>query len=294
MYHSVTFILITGSRLKSLTIRFEFNSHVADPTYGPSGPIFLTILLLTDRSVLLFLAHPPWFIMAGDTSLSSQEKSKGEARPQLPPGMVMGPDGKPCKICTAFRNWKPGTTNYTEPDSYRHPNATRKAPNPPAKKSERVKFDQDTKNVVFPGVAGIIATGATAPNQTDVQEKSVDSRPDEPPPGCPPDIEQLGRATWTFLHTTAAYYPEKPTPTQRANMIMLLRSLPVLYACGWCAADFGKDLQSHPPQVGSRQALSQWLCERHNEVNAKLGKEMFDCATVDERWKDGPSDGRCD
>ncbi|KXN86577.1 FAD-linked sulfhydryl oxidase ALR [Leucoagaricus sp. SymC.cos] len=140
----------------------------------------------------------------------------------LPPGMVLGPDGKPCKICTAFRNWN------------------------------------------------------------------------QPPPGCPPDVEQLGRATWTFLHTTAAYYPDKPTPKQRANMLSLLHALPVLYPCTWCAQDFGEDMAKHLPDVSSRTALSRWLCKRHNEVNGKLGKEQFDCAKVDERWKDGPADGSCD
>ena len=153
----------------------------------------------------------------------------------MPPGMVMGPDGKPCKVCTAFRYWKPPTKS-------------------------------------------------TATNSSNRQ----------PPPGCPPDVEQLGRATWTFLHTTAAYYPEKPTPSQRANMLMLLRSLPVLYPCTWCAEDFGNDVNRHPPDVSGRGPLSRWLCERHNEVNEKLGKEKFDCAKVDERWKDGPPDGSCD
>ncbi|KAF8817478.1 hypothetical protein BYT27DRAFT_7227175 [Phlegmacium glaucopus] len=167
----------------------------------------------------------------------------------MPPGMVMGPDGKPCKICTAFRYWKPPTTSKANSNK-----------------------ESNTTNGSLP-----------LPNPAD-----------EPPPGCPPDVEQLGRATWTFLHTTAAYYPEKPTPTQRANMLLLLRSLPVLYPCNWCADDFGDDINRHPPDVSGRGALSRWLCERHNEVNEKLGKNKFDCAKVDERWKDGPPDGSCD
>ena len=152
-------------------------------------------------------------------------------------GVVLGPDGKPCKPCTAFRNW--------------NPTGAKPKPKP---------------------VAAV------------------------PPPDCPPDVEKLGRSTWTFLHTTAAYYPEKPSPTHRANMLMLLRAIPMLSACSHCADDFGKDINVHPPDVSSRSALSRWLCERHNAVNEKLGKKVFDCSlkSTDERWKDGPADGSCD
>lgn len=218
----------------------------------------------------------------------------------------MGPDGKPCKICTAFRNWKPGTTNHTEPDSNRAAKAW------PAPANGQTKQQQNGKGSQFAGFAGLaavpvasaVSTGAgTGTNTTESSTTTAEQgahpsgpgyRGDEPPPGCPPDVEQLGRATWTFLHTTAAYYPEKPNPSQRANMLMLLRSLPVLYPCTWCADDFGKDIEKHAPDVSGRTTLSRWLCERHNEVNQKLGKEKFDCAKVDERWKDGPPDGRCD
>jgi len=79
-------------------------------------------------------------------------------------------------------------------------------------------------------------------------------------------------------------------------MLGLLRALPMLYPCSHCAADFDERVRAHPPDVSGRLGLSRWLCERHNEVNAKLGKEKFDCAVgkLDERWKDGPSDGSCD
>ena len=190
----------------------------------------------------------------------------------MPPGMVMGPDGKPCKVCTAFRHWKPPATSKANLT-----NGSHTGPN-----------SSTTQIAAFP-------TSSTASSSSETQDAAAPSyRGNEPPPGCPPDVEQLGRATWTFLHTTAAYYPEKPTPSQRANMLMLLRSLPVLYPCTWCADDFGNDVKRNPPDVSGRGPLSRWLCERHNEVNEKLGKEKFNCAKVDERWKDGPPDGSCD
>lgn len=182
--------------------------------------------------------------MANNPADPQEPPKKGPETIPLPPGMILGPDGKPCKTCTAFRNWKP-----PQPSS---PSASATSASPP-----------------------------TLPVR---------------PPHCPPDVEQLGRATWTFLHTTAAYYPDRPTPTQRANMLSLLRSLPMLYPCTHCATHLGHEMLAHPPDVGSRVGLSRWLCERHNEVNVRLGKEVFDCAIekTDERWKDGPSDGSCD
>ncbi|KAJ3904167.1 ERV/ALR sulfhydryl oxidase domain-containing protein [Lentinula edodes] len=77
-------------------------------------------------------------------------------------------------------------------------------------------------------------------------------------------------------------------------MLTLLHSLPVLYPCTHCADDFGEDIKLNAPDVSGRAGLSRWLCERHNQVNRKLGKETFDCAKTDERWKDGPADGNCD
>jgi FAD-linked sulfhydryl oxidase len=221
-------------------------------------------------------------------AMSNATTSSTPTKRQMPPGMVMGPDGKPCKICTAFRNWQPGTTNYTEADSHR---AARKTTTP--KGTERQANIPTTAGAA--GITTSFVAGSTA-SAVDTSQAANEqpTRPNEPPPNCPPDVEQLGRATWTFLHTTAAYYPEKPTPTQRANMLMLLRALPLLYPCKWCADDFGQDLVKHAPDVSGRVALSRWLCERHNEVNSKLGKEKFDCAKVDERWRDGPPDGSCD
>lgn len=117
------------------------------------------------------------------------------------------------------------------------------------------------------------------------------------PADCPPDVERLGRHTWTFLHTTASYFPPSPSPHQKTAMLSLLRALPTLYPCGSCASHLGSYLEAHPPEPeveSGREALEKWLCGVHNEVNERLGKDRFDCGDVPQRWRDGWADGRCD
>ena len=84
---------------------------------------------------------------------------------------------------------------------------------------------------------------------------------------CPPYSPQIGRATWTFLHTMAANYPEKPSEETQSDMKTFLRSFSKFYPCGYCAAHLREELQERPPRVQTRQDLGLWMCEIHNEVN---------------------------
>ena len=111
---------------------------------------------------------------------------------------------------------------------------------------------------------------------------------------CPPDRDELGRHSWTLLHTMAAYFPDSPKPDESAAALSLLSSLSLLYPCSHCAADFRESLADHPPQAGSRAELSVWMCKAHNRVNRMLGKAEFPCilSQLDERWRTGGS--HCD
>ncbi len=116
------------------------------------------------------------------------------------------------------------------------------------------------------------------------------------PPDCPPDVEALGRSTWTFLHTLTASYPPTATPTQQSEMNQFLALFSKLYPCWTCAEDFQARMrrEGNAPRVEGREGLGRWMCEAHNEVNRKLGKEVFECGRWEERWRTGWRDGSCD
>lgn len=111
---------------------------------------------------------------------------------------------------------------------------------------------------------------------------------------CPLMRDDLGRASWSLLHTMAAYYPREPKKEEQQTMNEFIDSFSKLFPCPECRSDFQEEIVKSPPDVSSRLTISTWMCEQHNIVNRKLGKPEFDCKQVLERWKDGPKDGSCD
>ena len=63
-----------------------------------------------------------------------------------------------------------------------------------------------------------------------LQEKSASLRND-----CPADREELGQATWIFLHTMAAYFPEQPSKKQSVEMSQFITLFSHFYPCEDCA-----------------------------------------------------------
>ncbi|KAI8968042.1 ERV/ALR sulfhydryl oxidase domain-containing protein, partial [Mycotypha africana] len=102
---------------------------------------------------------------------------------------------------------------------------------------------------------------------------------------------ELGRATWKFLHTMMARYPETPSAEQRQTLHDFLFLFSRLYPCGECAIHFSNMLKLYPPQTSSRLAASEWLCAIHNKVNERLHKPIFDCKDIISQYPCGCSDG---
>ncbi|XP_032618681.1 FAD-linked sulfhydryl oxidase ALR-like [Chelonoidis abingdonii] len=113
------------------------------------------------------------------------------------------------------------------------------------------------------------------------------------PSNCPLNTEELGRNTWAFLHTMAAYYPDHPSNTQQHEMAQFMDLLSKFYPCVKCAKNLRKSLSIKKPDTSNRKKLCQWMCLLHNDVNKMLGKPEFDCSQMDERWREGWKDGSC-
>eukprot|EP00741_Cyanophora_paradoxa_P012620 tig00020614_g12193.t1 len=113
-------------------------------------------------------------------------------------------------------------------------------------------------------------------------------RPRAPPR---PTRDEIGRAGWTLLHTAAASYPRQPTEQDKRAMRTFLLSFTEVYPCAECRKDFQQIVQRHPPRLESREDLSTWVCEVHNEVNRKVGKPAVPCVGMAERWRIRDCDG---
>lgn len=98
------------------------------------------------------------------------------------------------------------------------------------------------------------------------------------------DADTLGRATWTFLHTLAASYPESPNTKERNQMQRFMRDFSEVYPCAPCAESFQEIMKERPPDTTSGPAFATWMCEVHNDVNKEVGKQTFDCSQVGEQW----------
>ena len=112
---------------------------------------------------------------------------------------------------------------------------------------------------------------------------------------CPLDKDELGNKTWGFLHTMSVYLPSgKLETSQQTDLRSFIDLFSKFYPCDICATDMRKDIKDEKPVVDTGYDFAQWLCRLHNKTNVKLGKPVFDCNKVFERWKDGPNDGSCD
>ncbi|KAL7620042.1 Flavin-linked sulfhydryl oxidase of the mitochondrial IMS [Parahypoxylon ruwenzoriense] len=179
---------------------------------------------------------------------------------ELPKGIVLDKDGKPCRSCTSGRDFR--------------------------------VWSQMTKSSLRSGGGAATAVGAGAAAAAATAASSYQHR--APPDDCPADVETLGRSTWTLLHSIAATYPQAPSVAQQSDLRTFMRTFSRLYPCWMCAEDFQRYMEREHLQVGSRDEFGKWLCEAHNAVNVKLGKATFDCSRWEERWRTGWKDGRCD
>ena len=92
---------------------------------------------------------------------------------------------------------------------------------------------------------------------------------------------EYGRITWKLLHRIAAMYDSNPSEEDKKLMSDTFKGLSIHFPCRECAVHFQSEIKELPPKVEDNKALVKWLCYQHNNVNKRLGKEVYDCENVE-------------
>ncbi|GLJ13429.1 hypothetical protein SUGI_0212050, partial [Cryptomeria japonica] len=89
--------------------------------------------------------------------------------------------------------------------------------------------------------------------------------------------EELGRATWTLLHTIGAQFPDKPTKQQKRDVKELMAILSRIYPCKECADHF-KD--------SARRCESSGRMKLQSTVSrgSRKAREVAAEVVADPRW----------
>lgn len=106
-----------------------------------------------------------------------------------------------------------------------------------------------------------------------------------------------GPVGWSFLHCVAHGFPESPSDfdvenglpigTTAAGYRSFFINLGHVLPCKYCRESYLRYVQESPPATESRGALTRWLWEIHNRVNAKLGAvyDGADLETVNRKYE---------
>jgi FAD-linked sulfhydryl oxidase len=92
---------------------------------------------------------------------------------------------------------------------------------------------------------------------------------------------EFGNSTWKLLHRVSANYPDKPDESQKLHMNFLIKGISLFFPCPECAEHFRQEISILPPKLDSKQELASWFCYQHNQVNKRLGKEVYNCDNID-------------
>ena len=89
------------------------------------------------------------------------------------------------------------------------------------------------------------------------------------------DTKFWGPSGWKLLHYMTESFPDRPSETQKANMITFFNVLGEVLPCKYCRISFKEYIALKPVEkaVVSKEKLCRWMYDIHNMVSAKLRKQ---------------------
>ena len=85
-----------------------------------------------------------------------------------------------------------------------------------------------------------------------------------------------GPHAWLFLHTITLNYPDHPTNKEKEIYRSFFKTLGGVLPCEKCREHYLINLEKYPIQLESKEDLTKWLFNLHNQVNIKNNKSQMD------------------
>ena len=85
-----------------------------------------------------------------------------------------------------------------------------------------------------------------------------------------------GPSLWHSLHAISFNYPVYPNKEQKLQYLEFFKSLKHVLPCKYCRENYKKNIKTVPLNMStmkSRETLSRWLYELHEEINTMLHKK---------------------
>ena len=108
-------------------------------------------------------------------------------------------------------------------------------------------------------------------------------------PSVSPEV--FGPPLWYSLHVMASNYAERPSEERRGACEAFLSSLPAMLPCRLCEQHLRTgvaDAGAVAAACQTRDSLARFLCELHNGVNARSGKDTCSCDDAVQRYASAP------
>ena len=105
---------------------------------------------------------------------------------------------------------------------------------------------------------------------------------------------EWGNHCWRFLHASSFTWPDNPTPEQQKSAKQFYNNLGEMLPCQRCRAHYNYHIRKKPPKVDSKDHLSRWLVDIHNEVNVSQGKSTVDYDQVKRHYEQNTKELSCE
>lgn len=90
---------------------------------------------------------------------------------------------------------------------------------------------------------------------------------------------------WAMLHLMAYTYPDNPTSARQESMLKYVTGMCNNLPCPGCSWHCKEYIKKHKPRVTSKEELTKYFVDFHNEVNVRLGKRRYSYEEADNALK---------